>query len=51
MLNADIEYPELEQAAAFACGNRICSLPVFEPAGVNEAVKRMTRLETQAARP
>jgi uncharacterized protein YyaL (SSP411 family) len=50
MINADIEYPELERAAAFACGNRICSLPVFEPAGVDEAVKRMARLETRNAR-
>ena len=50
MLNADIEYPELGRAAAFACGNRICSLPVFEPAGVDEAVKRMTRLETRNTR-
>jgi uncharacterized protein YyaL (SSP411 family) len=49
MLNADIEYPELEQAAAFACGNRICSLPVFEPAEVEEAVKRMARTETRSA--
>ncbi len=50
MLNADIEYPELEQAAAFACGNRICSLPVFEPAGVEEAVKRMARAEIRNTR-
>jgi uncharacterized protein YyaL (SSP411 family) len=50
MINADIEYPELERAAAFACGNRICSLPVFEPTGVEEAVKRMARLETRNAR-
>jgi uncharacterized protein YyaL (SSP411 family) len=50
MLNTDIEYPELERAAAFACGNRICSLPVFEPAGVEEAVERMSRLETRTTR-
>ncbi len=43
MLNADIEYPQLEQSAAFACGNRICSLPVFEPAGLEQAVQRMAR--------
>ena len=47
MLNADIEYPELEKAAAFACGNRICSLPVFGPEGLEAAVKRMVRLERQ----
>jgi uncharacterized protein YyaL (SSP411 family) len=27
--NPDVRYPELEQAAAFACANRICSLPAF----------------------
>ena len=51
MLNADIAYPELERAAAFACGNRICSLPVFEPGGVDEAVKRMARAETRITNP
>jgi hypothetical protein len=50
MLNADIEYPELERAAAFACGNRICSLPVFEPAGIAPAVQRMSGLEKQTTR-
>lgn len=49
MLNADIAYPELEQAAAFACGNRICSLPVFEPSGIGEAVEHMARAETRSA--
>lgn len=47
MLNADIEYPELEQAAAFACGNGICSLPVFEAEGLDPAVKRMARATTR----
>ena len=41
--NPDVEYPELETAAAFACANQICSLPVFEPAGLSVAVKRMMR--------
>ena len=50
MLNADIQYPELDRAAAFACGNRICSLPVFEPGGVDAAVKRMARVETKSTR-
>lgn len=49
MLNADIVYPELEQAAAFACGNRICSLPVFDPEGLDKAVKRMARANTRNA--
>ena len=29
--NPDVQYPELEQPAAFACTNRICSQPVFDP--------------------
>ena len=41
--NPDVEYPELETAAAFACANQICSLPVFEPAGLSVAVERMMR--------
>lgn len=41
--NPDVEYPELETAAAFACANQICSLPVFEPAGLPVAVARMMR--------
>lgn len=45
MLNDDIEYPELERAAAFACGNRICSLPVFDADALDRAVERMARLE------
>ncbi len=41
MLNPDITYPELEKAAAFACANKICSLPVFEPQKLDAALKRM----------
>lgn len=47
MLNDDIKYPELDQAAAFACGNRVCSLPVFDPAGLDKAVKRMARANSR----
>src|SRR6185369_9888438 len=31
---ADIEYPEMPQAAAFACANGACSVPVFEASQV-----------------
>ncbi|MGI9383737.1 MAG: DUF255 domain-containing protein [Methyloligellaceae bacterium] len=41
--NPDVEYPELEKAAAFACANQICSLPVFEPDELPVAVQRMMR--------
>ena len=41
--NPDVQYPELDQPAAFACANQICSLPVFTPDQLAKAVKRMTR--------
>jgi len=37
---ADVEYPELPKAAAFACANGACSVPVFSPTDVHRiAVK------------
>jgi len=30
--NSDVTYPELDRPAAFACTNRICSLPIFSTA-------------------
>ena len=41
MMNADITYPSLEQAAAFACANQACSLPVFEPDSLYNVVRRI----------
>jgi uncharacterized protein len=29
--NADVEYPELERAAAFVCTQNSCSAPVYAP--------------------
>ena len=43
MFNPDITYPELDQAAAFACANGICSLPVFSPEELVTAVERTLR--------
>ncbi|MEM7168528.1 MAG: DUF255 domain-containing protein [Pseudomonadota bacterium] len=40
MFNPDIEYPELDRAAAFACANGICSLPVFSEVELLAAVER-----------
>lgn len=48
MLNQDISYPELEQPAAFACAENICSLPVFKAEEIAVQVERMQRL-TQAS--
>jgi uncharacterized protein YyaL (SSP411 family) len=39
--NPDVQYPELDEPAAFACTNRICSLPVFEPPMLSDTVIRM----------
>ena len=41
MPNADVEYPDLPQAAAFACANGACSLPVFTPGEIAAIVRRI----------
>jgi len=38
---ADIEYPDMPEAAAFACANGACSVPVFTPAEVLRIVARV----------
>jgi uncharacterized protein YyaL (SSP411 family) len=40
--NMDVEFPEMKEAAAFACANKRCSLPVFKPEGIAERVDRLT---------
>ncbi len=40
MFNPNVEYPELDQAAAYACANNVCSLPVFAPEDLARAVRR-----------
>ena len=47
MINPDVEYPEMEKPAAFACANSLCSLPVFEPENLIGQVKRMMTLRTE----
>jgi uncharacterized protein YyaL (SSP411 family) len=37
----EVEYPELPQAAAFACANGACSAPVFTPDQVHSMVDRV----------
>lgn len=39
--NTDVEFPTLPKAAAFACANKRCSLPVFKPEGVAAMVDRL----------
>lgn len=38
---ADIDYPEMPEAAAFACANGACSVPVFTPADVHRIVAKV----------
>jgi uncharacterized protein len=37
--NPEIQYPQLDRAAAFACTARACSMPVYEAAGIETAVR------------
>lgn len=41
--NPDVIYPEIDRAAAFACANKLCSLPVFAPEEVYAAAARVDR--------
>ncbi len=48
--NPDVEYPDLDQPAAFACSNRICSFPSFNARELEATVKQMAKLKpTRAA--
>ena len=38
---ADVEYPEMPEAAAFACANGACSIPVFTPAEVHRIAAKV----------
>jgi len=42
--NPDVQYPELSEAAAFVCTNRVCSAPIFNPADVVAKVDRLSGL-------
>ena len=41
--NPDVRYPELPEAAAFACADKLCSLPVHTAAELTQAVRRVDR--------
>jgi len=45
--NPDVEYPDLGQAAAFACSNRICSFPSFNEKELKATVEQMAKLKPQ----
>ena len=41
--HAEVEYPQLARAAAFACSDRRCSLPAFEPDQIRVRVDQLQR--------
>ena len=43
MPNPDTEYPEMPKAAAFACANQRCSLPVYTAEGIAASVENMMK--------
>jgi uncharacterized protein YyaL (SSP411 family) len=43
--NADVEYPDLGEPAAFACSNRICSFPSFTAEELQANLKQMAKLK------
>jgi uncharacterized protein len=47
--NADVEYPDLGEPAAFACSNRICSFPSFNADELQTNVKQMAKLKPSRA--
>jgi uncharacterized protein YyaL (SSP411 family) len=48
--NPDVQYPELNRAAAFICTNRACSPPIFNPADLPARIDKLSGLQTQASR-
>ncbi len=47
--NADVDYPDLGEPAAFACSNRICSYPSFSATELDATVKQMAKLRPSRA--
>jgi uncharacterized protein YyaL (SSP411 family) len=46
MLNADVTYPVLPQAAAFICTNHRCSLPILKPEELRPRIDQLSRKRT-----
>ena len=47
--NPDVTYPELDRAAAFACSNRLCSLPAFSATELTDTVAQMLRHSAESS--
>jgi len=41
--HSDVDYPELEEAAAFVCAKRACSPPFFSPEKIAPAIDRLKK--------
>lgn len=41
--HSDVDYPELEKAAAFVCAERVCSPPIFSPEKISSAIERFQK--------
>ena len=46
--NPDVQYPDMGEAAIFACSNQICSQPIFKADQIDKVVKAMTALRVTA---
>ena len=46
LANPDVQYPDMGEAALFACSNQICSQPVFKAEDIAATVSRMLALRT-----
>lgn len=44
LVNPDVTYPDMGEAAAFACSNQICSQPAFQAAELTKVVQAMMKL-------
>jgi uncharacterized protein len=44
LLNMDVEYPELPKAAAFSCGNGICSTPAYDAAALSTLIEKRSKM-------
>lgn len=42
--NADVDYPDMDRAAAYICVNKACSLPIFNPAEVIATADRLLEI-------
>jgi uncharacterized protein YyaL (SSP411 family) len=43
--NPDVQYPELQRAAAFICTNRACSAPIFKPEDLQPRIDKLSGLQ------